>query len=256
MMRAGAPRTFSRRKNCGQHAVEGHPAHQARDADERCQHGAAQDQRGVDRDQTGQVGTGGVATGGRPSPGARAAPPDDRATSGECGSSDRTRIAISGLNTDTASHMLRRVFGNTPSACSSTKLEELSKPEIPSIEAAKPRKRAVQMPPSTGAAQLALSTSRPLESKKTPAPQRQQRQCHHVEEEDDDGNGGRLADAEAGQHREGEQQDRGGEQHRQPVPEVLDVVQGLEARDDCGRHVREQRQTSRERRDSLAGRVE
>ena len=53
---------------------------------------------------------------------------------------------ISGLKTATAIHMLRSVFGKTPGFCSSMKLAELSKPLMPSMAAAKPKKSACTKP--------------------------------------------------------------------------------------------------------------
>ncbi|MNL26935.1 hypothetical protein D3C87_1484980 [compost metagenome] len=64
-------------------------------------------------------------------------------------------MAITGLKKLTIAHMLRSVFGKTPDSCSSTKLAELSKPEIPSIAAENPRKRAVFIfPVAMGVCQL------------------------------------------------------------------------------------------------------
>ena len=71
---------------------------------------------------------------------------------------------MAGLRTLTVIHMLRRVFVKIPSACSSTKFAELSKPEIPSIAAAKPKKIAETSPRSVGNAKLAQSVSRPLKA--------------------------------------------------------------------------------------------
>ena len=54
-------------------------------------------------------------------------------------------------------------MGNIPGSCSSTKLAELSKPEIPNIAAEKPRKRAIKIPPDfTGTAQLRCKVDKPL----------------------------------------------------------------------------------------------
>jgi hypothetical protein len=51
--------------------------------------------------------------------------------------------------------VFRSVLGNTPCSCSSTKFDELSKPEIPNIAAEKPKKSALTIPPEvTGRLQL------------------------------------------------------------------------------------------------------
>jgi hypothetical protein len=65
---------------------------------------------------------------------------------------------MSGLKTATATHMLRRVLGKTPSFCSSTKFAELSNPLMPSSAAEKPKKRAAAMPPGAGARQFATNS--------------------------------------------------------------------------------------------------
>jgi hypothetical protein len=52
---------------------------------------------------------------------------------------DNANIAIRGFMILTIIHIFFRVFGNTHSCCCSTKLAELSNPETPSIEAAKPK---------------------------------------------------------------------------------------------------------------------
>jgi len=54
----------------------------------------------------------------------------------------------------TAIHMFRRVLGNTPSSCSSTKLDELSKPEIRRRAALNPKKSAARSPPGGGLARF------------------------------------------------------------------------------------------------------
>ncbi len=51
--------------------------------------------------------------------------------------------AITGLKKLTTAHMFLSVLEETPGCCSSTKLAELSNPEMPSIAAEKPRKSAV-----------------------------------------------------------------------------------------------------------------
>ena len=61
---------------------------------------------------------------------------------------------MSGLKNVTASHMLRSVFGKTPGFCSSMKFAELSKPLIPSIPAAKPKKSALAKPWGGGCRQF------------------------------------------------------------------------------------------------------
>ena len=76
-----------------------------------------------------------------------------------------------GLKKLTATHMLRRVLGNTPGACSSTKLAELSKPEIPSMAAAKPKKSACGTLISIGAERFATGVAGPpRKMKSTPTP--------------------------------------------------------------------------------------
>ena len=65
----------------------------------------------------------------------------------------------------TATHMLRSVLGKTPSACSSTKLAELSNPEMPSIAAEKPKKSAVIGPCWAGSVKFVERTSSPLPSR-------------------------------------------------------------------------------------------
>ncbi|MNT14079.1 hypothetical protein D3C72_1490710 [compost metagenome] len=65
------------------------------------------------------------------------------------------KTAITGLKKLTIPHILRSVLVKTPCSCSSTKLAELSKPDIPNMAAEKPRKRAVLMlPEAIGACQL------------------------------------------------------------------------------------------------------
>ncbi len=77
------------------------------------------------------------------------------------GSMPSASRAMSGLKMVTATHMLRKVLGNTPGACSSTKLAEDSKPEMPSRPAEKPKNsaRATPRPPGRGACQLAAKMS-------------------------------------------------------------------------------------------------
>ena len=70
------------------------------------------------------------------------------------GTSASASNAMAGLKNDTATHMLRSVLGNTPSACSSTKLAELSNPEIPSSAAEKPKNSASNSPPSVRSAKV------------------------------------------------------------------------------------------------------
>ena len=67
---------------------------------------------------------------------------------------------MSGLNTATAIHMFRRVFGNTPSFCTSMKFAELSKPLIPKRPAAKPKNNALPIPPGEPCAQFDKNTSK------------------------------------------------------------------------------------------------
>lgn len=63
--------------------------------------------------------------------------------------------AKTGLKKLTMPHILRKVFLKTPCSCSSTKLAELSKPEIPNIAAENPKNNAVRMLPDfTGNSQL------------------------------------------------------------------------------------------------------
>ena len=91
------------------------------------------------------------------------------------GSSPIANRAISGLNTATAIHMLRRVFGNTPGRCSSMKFAELSKPLMPSIPAQNPKNSAMPTPcpgvgqADGGRARLAHSTDGSEASARTPA---------------------------------------------------------------------------------------
>src|SRR3970040_2026122 len=71
--------------------------------------------------------------------------------------------AITGLKKLTIAHILRSVFRKTPCSCSSTKLAELSKPEIPNIGTENPKKRAFTTPPvERGRLQLILKISNPL----------------------------------------------------------------------------------------------
>jgi len=54
-------------------------------------------------------------------------------------------------------------LGKTPFFCSYTKLAELSKPEIPSMAALKPKNKAVAIPPPlTGKEKLMRKTSVPF----------------------------------------------------------------------------------------------
>ena len=64
--------------------------------------------------------------------------------------------------------MLRSVLGKTSSACSSTKFAELSNPEMPSMEAAKPKKSAITSPFSVGRAKLVEKTANPLPRRYNP----------------------------------------------------------------------------------------
>ena len=79
------------------------------------------------------------------------------------------KIAIKGFRMETATHIFLIVFGKTPRSCSSTKLAELSKPEIPSMAALKPKKRALKIPPDfKGMFQFWLKMSKPLLKMKIP----------------------------------------------------------------------------------------
>ena len=77
--------------------------------------------------------------------------------------------AMSGLMMLTAVHMFRSVLGNTPGCCSSTKLAELSKPEMPSMAVLNPRKSTTGSPARSGAWKLAMATLVPSEKSSSPA---------------------------------------------------------------------------------------
>jgi hypothetical protein len=67
----------------------------------------------------------------------------------------------------TTIHIFLSVFGKTLFFCSSTKFAELSKPETPNIEAAKPRNIALLiLPPLAGKLQLSINTRAPFVSRK------------------------------------------------------------------------------------------
>ena len=71
--------------------------------------------------------------------------------------------AMAGLKKLTIAHILRSVFGNTPCCCSSTKLAELSKPDIPNMAAENPRNKAfIMVPEVMGRFQFRLKTSNPF----------------------------------------------------------------------------------------------
>ena len=86
--------------------------------------------------------------------------------SSSSGINERARIAITGLKMVTAIHMLRSVFGKTPSACSSTKFAELSNPEIPRRAAANPKKIATKGLKPEGVARLVSRVEMPSKNTK------------------------------------------------------------------------------------------
>ena len=88
----------------------------------------------------------------------------------EIGKTAKAKKAINGLKMVTTTHILRRVLGNTPFFCSSTKLAELSKPLIPNIAAENPKKSAMGNAPCfTGSALLLAKTSHPCSKRYMPA---------------------------------------------------------------------------------------
>ena len=86
------------------------------------------------------------------------------------GSTAMATKANNGLNTVTTTHILRSVFWNTPGACSSTKLAELSNPEMPSMAALNPKNNApARLPSRNGARKLSAKWGKPWVSIYPPA---------------------------------------------------------------------------------------